>query len=242
MDRFFSLVQKTTSCCKWSKIWLGPGFVGCPPGHILGPLLFSLYINDISSDLESEIRLFADDYVCYREIKDEGDTMELQKDIDRLGSWQGSGVCDFNLSNAIWIKKIHEKIKKIHKKIKKIHKIKKIIARPWVGRQTQWWPRHKAIYFSCFGPELFCLLLGRPGFNCWFSFAPVFQWCCSTPQGSPGVGRNTFLSSPHLCFIIVFTCDLFPVIIHWWVRKPSRGPNNCMFWAMREAEGEVGYP
>ena len=37
----------------------------------------------------------------------------------------------------------------------------------------------------------------------------VFQWCCSTPQGSPGVGRNTFLSSPHLCFIIVFICDLF---------------------------------
>ena len=37
----------------------------------------------------------------------------------------------------------------------------------------------------------------------------LFQWCSSTPQGSPGVGRNTFLSSPHLCFIIVFICDLF---------------------------------
>ena len=69
--------------------------------------------------------------------------------------------------------------------------------------------RHKATYFSWFGLELFCLLLGPPGFNCWFSSAPVFQWCCSTPQGSPGVGRNTFLSSPHLCFIIVFICDLF---------------------------------
>ena len=65
------------------------------------------------------------------------------------------------------------------------------------------------VYFSWFGPELFCLLLGPPGFNCWSSSAPVFQWCCSTPQGSPGVGRNTFLSSPHLCFIIVFICDLF---------------------------------
>ena len=49
-----------------------------------------------------------------------------------------------------------------------------------------------------------------PGFNFWFSFAPVFQWCCSTSRGSPGVGRNTlFLSSPHLCFIIVFICELF---------------------------------
>ena len=88
-----------------------------------------------------------------------------------------------------------------------------------------------------------CLLLGPPGFNCWFSFAPVFQWCCSTPQGSPGVVRNTFLSSPHLCFITVFICDyLFHVMIHWWVRKPPLGPNNCMFWAMIETEGEVGYP
>ena len=58
-------------------------------------------------------------------------------------------------------------------------------------------------------PELFCPLLGPPGFNCWFPFAPAFQWWCSTPQGSPGVGRNTFLSSLHLCFIIVFNCDLF---------------------------------
>ena len=59
------------------------------------------------------------------------------------------------------------------------------------------------------GRSFFCLLLGPPGFNCWFSFAPMFKWCCSTPEGSPGVGRNTFLSSPHLRFIIVFICDLF---------------------------------
>ena len=86
-----------------------------------------------------------------------------------------------------------------------------LIARRRVGRQTQWWPRHKAIYFSLVGPELCCLLPGLPGFSCWFSFAPVFQWCCSTPQESPGVGRNTlYLSSSHLCFIIVFIC------LPWW--------------------------
>ena len=60
---------------------------GVPQGTVLGPLLFSLYINDISSDIESEIRLFADDCVCYRENKDEEDTIKLQRDIDRLGSW-----------------------------------------------------------------------------------------------------------------------------------------------------------
>ena len=62
---------------------------GVPQGTILAPLLFSLFINDISSDIESEISLFADDCVCYmyREIKDEEDTMKFQRDIDRLGSW-----------------------------------------------------------------------------------------------------------------------------------------------------------
>ena len=35
-----------------------------PQGTVLGPLLFSLYINDTSGDIESEIRLFADDCVC----------------------------------------------------------------------------------------------------------------------------------------------------------------------------------
>ena len=54
---------------------------GVPQGTVLGPLLFSLHINDIMSDIESEIRLFADDCVCYREIKDIDDTLKLQKDI-----------------------------------------------------------------------------------------------------------------------------------------------------------------
>ena len=64
-----------------------PVVSGVPQGTVLGPLLFSLYINDISADIESEIRLFADDYVCYREIKNGEDTLKLHRDIDRLGSW-----------------------------------------------------------------------------------------------------------------------------------------------------------
>ena len=49
---------------------LAPVVSGVPLGTVLGPLLFSLPINDITADIESEIRLFADDCVCYREIKD----------------------------------------------------------------------------------------------------------------------------------------------------------------------------
>ena len=64
-----------------------PVVSGVPQGTVLGPLLFSLHINDITADIESEIRLFADDCVCHREIKDTEDTLKLQRDIDRLSNW-----------------------------------------------------------------------------------------------------------------------------------------------------------
>ena len=54
-------------------------------GTVLGPLLVSLYINDITEDIDSELRLFTDDCACYSEIKDIEDTVKLQEDIDRLG-------------------------------------------------------------------------------------------------------------------------------------------------------------
>ena len=92
MDRCLIVFQATESCCKWSLIRLGPRCVRCPAGHRSWSLLFSLHINDIMSDIESEIRLFADDCVSYRDIKDIEDTLKLQKDIDRLGIWAGNGV------------------------------------------------------------------------------------------------------------------------------------------------------
>ena len=48
---------------------------GDPQGTILGPLLFSLYINDTEEIIDSEFRLFADDCVCHCDIKDSEDTM-----------------------------------------------------------------------------------------------------------------------------------------------------------------------
>ena len=37
------------------------------------------------------------------------------------------------------------------------------------------------LYIGWLGPDV-CLFLGPPGFNWWFSFAPVFQWCCGRPR------------------------------------------------------------
>ena len=64
---------------------------GVPQGTVHGPLLFYLHINDIMSDIESEIRLFADDCACYREINEIEDTLKRQKNSDRC-FWARKGM------------------------------------------------------------------------------------------------------------------------------------------------------
>ena len=46
---------------------------------------------------------------------------------------------------------------------------------------------HLLIYLSWLGLDLVLSVAWSFGFNWWFSFAPIFQWYCFTPWGSPGV-------------------------------------------------------
>ena len=47
--------------------------VHVPQGTVLGPIMFLLYINDISVGISSSLRLFADDCVLYRIIESDQD-------------------------------------------------------------------------------------------------------------------------------------------------------------------------
>ena len=46
---------------------------GVPQGSVIGPVLFLLYINAITNQIQSNIRLFADDSIVYREIRSPAD-------------------------------------------------------------------------------------------------------------------------------------------------------------------------
>ena len=52
---------------------------------VLVPLMFLLYINDITNRVSSTLHLFADDCLLYRKIQSPQDSMLLQKDIISLG-------------------------------------------------------------------------------------------------------------------------------------------------------------
>ena len=60
---------------------------GVPQGSVLGPLLFLLYVNDITDGVQSTLEMFADDSKLYRIIKYSHDVDTLQQDLNYISSW-----------------------------------------------------------------------------------------------------------------------------------------------------------
>ncbi len=69
---------------------------GVPQGTVLGPVLFLCFINDIAEKLNSDIRLFADDALLFREVESEDDAAELQRDLNSLQDWAREWQMEFN--------------------------------------------------------------------------------------------------------------------------------------------------
>ena len=69
---------------------------GVPQGSVLGPCLFLFYINDLPDTLTSQVRLFADDTVCYLAVKNNKDTETLQRDLDTLAAWEQKWHMEFH--------------------------------------------------------------------------------------------------------------------------------------------------
>ena len=63
----------------------------------LRPLLFLIYINDIVHNLNSKIKLFADDAVLYSEVSNVQDVNLFQQDLDTLSCWAATWQINFIL-------------------------------------------------------------------------------------------------------------------------------------------------
>jgi len=65
-----------------------PVVSGVPQGSILSPLLFLVFINDMSSYIhQSHLLKFADDTKCFKSIATLSDCDYLQEDIIALFTW-----------------------------------------------------------------------------------------------------------------------------------------------------------
>ena len=79
-------------CSSWADV-----YAGVPQGSILGPLLFLIYINDLSDGLKNECKLFADDTSLFSVVNDiNTSASDLNEDLEKIGNWAFKWKMNFN--------------------------------------------------------------------------------------------------------------------------------------------------
>ena len=103
MPKFYRSVVLNGQVSTWKNI-----NAGVPQGSILGPLLFLIYINDLTEGLTTNVKLFADDTSLFSVVHDtQTSANDLNKDLEIINNWAFQWKMNFNPDPA---KQSHEVI------------------------------------------------------------------------------------------------------------------------------------
>jgi hypothetical protein len=86
------LIQETAS--EESKV-----LSGSIQGSVLGPVLFLMYIRDISEHVTANTKIFVDDTKMKDSIKNETDVEKLQENLDKLFNGRLTTICSLMEAN-----------------------------------------------------------------------------------------------------------------------------------------------
>ena len=70
---------------------------GIPQGSILGPVLFTIFINDLPEGIESFCKIFADDTKVYNTTKN---AYKIQDDLNKIQEWSDKWQLPFNVGKC----------------------------------------------------------------------------------------------------------------------------------------------
>ena len=186
---------------------------GVPQGTVLAPLLFLLFINDIPLQVQSKIRLYADDVILHRNIHSIEDCYVLQRDLDLLTQWSHKWQMIFN-PKCEFLRISNEKniIPNIYYIVN--HSIKEVTNAKYLGvifDQTLSWNEHikqiasKATKVNAFLHRNLYHCPVNTKLNCYKAMVrPVIEY--ASPVWDPHTSTNTNLleavqrSAARLCY------------------------------------------
>ena len=79
---------------------MSPVTSGVPQGSVLCPLFFLLFFNYLPCNIDSMVKLYADDALMYRSIKNASDHKALQHNLNKLAQWSTIWQLPFNLTKC----------------------------------------------------------------------------------------------------------------------------------------------
>jgi hypothetical protein len=86
---------------------------GVPQGSVLGPVLFLVYINDLTKNIEKDVKcvMFADDVKLYRVVRSDTDSYSIQNTLNHIQNWCKTWQIELSINkcNVLHLGKINPK-------------------------------------------------------------------------------------------------------------------------------------